>query len=58
MKVEIVKEWDGNERVHEARNGRVYVSAGRWVWFVVVDGAIVSEHDRKRDAVEASAGVR
>jgi len=50
MKIEITKDWDGNEQVKE-RNNRVYVSNGRWVWFLTIDGNVESEHDRKRDAI-------
>jgi len=48
--VAIEKDWDGNERVHEGRNGRTYVSAGRWQWVVLVNGAVDQVFDTKRDA--------
>jgi len=51
MTTEILKEWDGNERITEGRNGRVYTSAGRWTWTVVVDGQMESTHDTRRAAV-------
>ena len=45
MTITIEKTWDGNERVREGRNGRVYVSRGRWVWVVLVDGGHDSDHE-------------
>lgn len=57
-KFSIVKEWDENERVHEAGNGRLYVSQGRFVWFVLdAEGALASVHDRKREALAWIAAV-
>ena len=50
MTVTIEKVWDENERTHEAPNGRLYVSRGRWQWLVLVNGEVVAEFDRKRDA--------
>jgi hypothetical protein len=48
--VTIDKSWDGNERITEGRNGRTYVSAGRWQWIVLVDGAVESAHTTQREA--------
>jgi len=53
--VTVVKEWDGNERIHEASNGRVYVSQGRWQWLVTVDGQVQSVHETAREAKAAAA---
>ncbi len=50
--VAIEKDWDGNERVHESRNGRTYVSAGRWQWVVLVNGVVDQAFDTKREARE------
>jgi len=48
--VTIEKAWDGNECETEGRNGRTYVSAGRWQWVVVVDGVAFNAYDTKREA--------
>lgn len=53
----IERVWDENERVREGRNGRTYVSSGRWQWLVVVDGVVKSQHDTRRDAVDARAAL-
>lgn len=57
MTLTIEKEWNGNESVREGRNGRTYVSLGRWEWLVVADGAVDSVHTRKRDAKERVAEI-
>ena len=53
----IEKVWDGNERVTEGRNGRIYTSAGRWQWVVSVDGAVDSTHNTQRDAKHRAASL-
>ena len=45
--------WDGNETIREGRNGRTYVSRGRWQWLAIVDDQIVGAYDTKRDALTA-----
>ena len=47
--VTIVKEWDGNECETE-RNGRIYLSRGRYQWIVMVDGEVDRAYDLKREA--------
>jgi len=54
----IGREWDANERVREGRNGRVYVSRGRWVWRVYLGAEVESEHERRIDARRHVAGLR
>lgn len=56
--VTIEKEWDGNEGVREGRNGRTYVSAGRWQWLVLVNGEPDSAHDRKREAKQRAEEIK
>jgi DNA-directed RNA polymerase subunit RPC12/RpoP len=54
VNVTIEKHWDGNECETE-RNGRIYVSRGRWRWVVVVDGEAESAYDLKRQAKDRAA---
>lgn len=59
MTITIAKDWDGNERVTEAGNGRTYVSAkGRWQWVVLVDGVADQAYDTKREAKERADVLR
>jgi len=51
----IEKHWDGNVCETEGRNGRTYVSNGRWQWVVIVDGETDSAYDTKREAVSRIA---
>jgi hypothetical protein len=51
MNITIEKVWDGNEGVTESRNGREYVSQGRWQWLVAGDGIESARFDLKREAV-------
>lgn len=54
LTITIEKAWDSNERIREVGN-RVYVSAGRWQWHVLVNGELESVHDLKREAVARRA---
>ena len=47
----IEKEWDENECVHEARNGRTYTRPMGLRWVVLVDGQPDSDHDLRREAI-------
>jgi len=50
MTLTIAKTWDENERVTEASNGRLYTSAGRWQWVVIIDGEADRSYDTRREA--------
>lgn len=54
--VTIEKAWDGNDCETE-RNGRIYVSRGRWQWIVLVNGVADMAFDRKREAVSRRAQI-
>jgi hypothetical protein len=55
---EIEKIWDDNEAVREGANGRIYLSRGRWRWFVLADGRVVDDFATKREAVAAVDNAR
>jgi len=50
----IEKHWDGNDGLREARNGRTYVSTGRWVWLLLLAGTTVGVYATKREARAAA----
>ena len=56
--ITIERQYDNNERIREGRNGRTYVSRGRWIWFVLVDGSVESDHTTKRDAMIRAVNLR
>ena len=59
MNPTIEKTWDGNERIREGRNGRIYTSTrGRWEWVVWIDGEFDSSHVRRSEAVDRLAELR
>lgn len=58
MDVTIEKQWDENVREHEAPNGRIYVSQGRWQWVVYADGHPLFAEDTAREARSRAVRLR